>query len=55
MTRYSKGAVSLREALGLQAGAPMSAWTLRMYEHALERLLMREHEKPQRSDPTEDE
>lgn len=54
VTRYSKGAVPLRDALGLPAGAPISAWTLRQYEHALERLLMREHEKPQSSEPTEE-
>lgn len=54
MTRYSKGAVSLRDALGLHAHALLDAWTMRMYEHALERLLIREHDRPQRGESAEE-
>jgi hypothetical protein len=50
VTRYSKGAVPLRDALGLPPSRAIDGWTLRMYEAALERLLEREQASGRRSE-----
>ncbi len=43
VTRYSKGAVSLRDALGLAPFERIDAWNIRQFESALVRLIEREH------------
>ncbi len=43
VTRYSKGAVTLRDALGLAPFERIDAWNIRQFESALVRLIEREH------------
>lgn len=49
VTRYSKGAVSLRDAMGILPDARVDAWTVRQYEVALARLLQREQAEADRA------